>query len=287
MSVLFFCVGAAKAGTSWLHQQLATHPQVHFRAIKELHYFDALENNTLDREVTKHRAQHTDMLDRVLANTQAMSDEKAARLADRAAWLDVLEQGDNTDAYLRYLHHEAGEARVVGDMTPAYALLPEARLRQMATLTSDVRFLYLLRDPIDRLWSHIRMIATRRDSQGKVTARRCARILRRTLNGEETQIIRRSDYATTLRRLRAAVSPANLLVEVFEDVLHGDGFGRICDFLGITRTTPDLVPVHASQKLGMTREQQLAARQWLAPQYDATHQALGRKPERWAMEGVI
>ena len=282
MSVLFFCVGAAKAGTSWLHKQLSAHPECHFRAIKELHYFDALEKGQLADELKKHSDQQKAMLDQIAYTAKPVGQGKSKRLADRAAWMDVLEKGEDTQAYLDYLHDEAGEARVVGDMTPAYALLPEARLQSMARLTADVRFLYLVRDPLERLWSHVRMIAARRDTHGRVTEQRCARILRRTLNGEETQIVARSDYAGALARLSAAVAPAKLCVDVFEEMIAGEGFVRICDFLGIARITPDPVPVHEGQTLEMSREQRLAAMQWLAPQYDATHQALGRLPESWA-----
>ena len=283
MSVLFFCVGAAKAGTSWLHKQLSAHPECHFRAIKELHYFNAIEIGKLPDELKKHRDQQKAMLDQMAYTAKPVGQGKSMRLADRAAWMDVLEKGEDTDAYLDYLHGEAGDARVVGDMTPAYALLPETRLRSMAQLTDDVRLLYLLRDPLERLWSHVRMIAARRDTHGRITEKRCARILRRTLNGEETQIVVRSDYAGALARLTAAVAPAKLSFEVFEEMIAGDGFGRICDFLGISRITPDTVPVHEGQTLEMSREQRLAALQWLAPQYEATHQALGRMPESWAM----
>ncbi len=284
MSVVFLCLGAAKAGTSWLHRQLAAHPECHFRAIKELHYFDALANGKLRDELAKHRDQQKDLLERVAASGRAPGPGQALRLADRAAWMDVLERGDDTAAYLNYLQNGA-DGRLVGDMTPSYALLPEARLAAMATMAPDVRFLYLLRDPVERLWSHIRMIAARRDDQGVVTERRCARILKRTLAGRETQIVNRSDYASALARLRA-VSPAKLLVEAFEDMVRGDGLARICDFLGIARITPDPVAVHEGQALAMTADQRRAAQDWLRPQYDAARMALGRMPEGWAMEGA-
>ena len=33
---VLFCVGAAKAGTSWFHSYLENHPDCHMRGIKEL-----------------------------------------------------------------------------------------------------------------------------------------------------------------------------------------------------------------------------------------------------------
>ena len=65
MTIVFLCVGAAKAGTTWLHTQLKAHPDCHFRAIKELHYFDALEGKRLGQERERHLAEQERVLGRV------------------------------------------------------------------------------------------------------------------------------------------------------------------------------------------------------------------------------
>ncbi|MBT8459958.1 MAG: sulfotransferase [Boseongicola sp.] len=284
MTVLFFCVGAAKAGTSWLHRQLLDHPECHLRAIKELHYFDALENGRLDRQIDHHQAQQRALKERLATRGSAPSEAQLRRLADRAEWLEVLRRGDDQTAYLEYLERGATAGQVVGDMTPAYALLPSKRLERMARMSDDVRMLSVLRDPIERLWSHVRMIAARRDDAGEVTARRCANILKRVFRGEEDQIAMRSDYASALTRLAAV---PKLLVEVFEDMVAGPGFGRICDFLGIARVESALAPVHVGQTLDMTSDQRQAAAAFLAPQYDAAERALGGLPEAWSRKGRL
>lgn len=284
MSVVFLCVGAAKAGTSWLYRQLAAHPECHFRSIKELHYFDGLDEGTAHRNLQRIRARQVALRERTGGGLNATPDQ-ARRIADGGAWLDVLEEGrEDVPAYLGYLGDGAAPGQVVGEATPAYALLSEARLSAMSRMAPDVRFLYLMRDPVDRLWSHVRMIAGRRDTDGVVTARRAGRILDRTISGEETQIVRRSDYAGALARLTAAVPGARLMVEVFEEMVRGEGFARICGFLGIGRVMPDAVPVHAGQTLAMTPDQRRRAAHWLAPQYDAAHRALGRMPGAWGRE---
>ncbi|MEK6215650.1 MAG: sulfotransferase [Boseongicola sp.] len=286
MTVVLICVGAAKAGTSWLHRQLAAHPECHFRAIKELQYFNAIDGGRTSDELAKHRDIQASMLDRFARDGRRPNDEQAGRLSDRADWLDVLERKhENVGAYLRYLETGAGVAKVVGDMTPAYALLSEGRLGGMARMAPDVRILYLIREPVDRLWSHIRMIAARRDGQGRVTERRCDRILNRVISGEEDQIVKRSDYAGALAKLLASVPAGKLLIEVFEDVIAGDAYQRICDFLGIARVEPSRVPVHEGQPLDMTAQQRKAAATWLAPQYDAAARALGGMPEAWGRKG--
>ena len=283
MSVVFLCVGAAKAGTSWLHAQLQRHPECHFREIKELHYFSALENGRLDSELAKHRGWQVDLLERLARSGRVPNDEQARRLADRGAWMDVLEKGaEDIPAYLDYLQGGVDRRTVVGELTPAYALLPETRLTAMARMAPDVRFLYLMRDPVERLWSHVRMIAARR---GEATAERCAAVLERVLAGRESQIVARSDYAGAIRRLTSAVPSARLLFEVFEEMIAGEGFRRLCAFLGIGAMAADPVPVHAGAELAMTDAQRRAAARWLAPQYDAAREALGRMPAGWGQGG--
>ncbi|MDA8587012.1 sulfotransferase [Rhodobacteraceae bacterium] len=286
MNVVFFCIGAAKAGTSWLHRQLTQHPQCHLRSIKELHYFDALEGDQMKRELSKHRDLQKDMLNRLVRNGSAPDVLLGQKLADRAAWLDVLEAGrEDVPAYLDYLNDGAAPGQVVGEVTPAYALLPEKRLRVMARITDDVRFFYMLRDPVERLWSHVRMSAARRDDQGRVTPERTSRILQRVISGAEPQIADRGDYAGALARLSAAVPGPQVLVEAIENMVAGNGLRRLCGFLGIAPMTGDLQPVHAGLPLDMTRDQRKAAADWLAPQYDAAERALGSLPKAWLREG--
>ena len=103
--------------------------------------------------------------------------------------------------------------------------------------------------------------------------------------GEETEIVKRSDYAGALERLKAAVAPARLLIEVFEEMISGEGLNRICDFLGIGRISADPRPVYEGRALAMSEAQRKLATNWLQPQYAAAEAALGRRPGAWAAGG--
>jgi len=41
----FLCVGVHKGGTTWLYQQLDSHPDFWMPPLKELHYFDQLSRS--------------------------------------------------------------------------------------------------------------------------------------------------------------------------------------------------------------------------------------------------
>jgi len=105
-ATLMFCVGATKAGTGWLYEYLADHPQCHFRSIKELHYFDAIENGKLDREILKHETRHAVLAKKIASAGGEGLAEDVVRLRDRSDWLGVLRAGEDPQAYLAYL--EAG-----------------------------------------------------------------------------------------------------------------------------------------------------------------------------------
>lgn len=284
-ATVFFCVGATKAGTGWLYEYLVDHPECHFRTIKELHYFDALDARKLDREIAKHEGRKAVFEKKLAQGNASKMIDTAMAYRDRVDWLSVLARGEDMTAYLDYLYGGRTGERVVGDITPAYSLLPGNVLKTMAGLAEDVRFLYLLRDPVERLWSHIRMIAARREPSGELAPDRAGRILRRTLRGEEGQIARRSDYAGNLTRLRRVVGD-RLKVVFFEDLFEGDGVGQVCAHLGIAPVPARDIVVHRGKSLPLLPEQREMLRDWLAPQYDYVERVIGPVPKAWAAEGT-
>ena len=281
-----FCTGATKAGTSWLHRQIADHPECHMRAIKELHYFDALEFrnwNTWTRGLTERR-------DRVLAETVGATPDVLAnkqRVADDAMELCHLLETRKPDdsAYLAYLTRGLSDQKLIGDFTPAYGLLPVERLRHMAGLVANVRFVYILRDPIQRLWSHARMIAGRRADSPDEIPQKSVNIVRRVMRGKEDEIEKRSDYVDAVERLRAATGPGQLYLGFYEDMFNQDAMNRLTAFLGISpRATSFDKRVHKSPVAQMRPGQWKELREFLAPQYDGLRKMLGTLPPAWGKE---
>ncbi len=285
---LLFCIGATKAGTSWLHRYISNHPQCHMRGIKELHYFDAVEFDDWDPWISDVAGRR----DANRAELAALGPEerriKKAVADDAEDWLRVLNARRADDrAYLDYLDSGRTTERVVADFTPAYGLLPERRLAHMAGLLPDVRFVYLLRDPVQRIWSHARMLARRRAADPSEIQRRSVNILRRILKGKEPEIVRRSDYAGPVARLRAVVAPERLCFGFYEELFTRDEIGRISAFLGIDHGWADFQKrVMEGPKAEMEPGQWDAMRAFLAPQYDAMREMFARLPAAWDNETV-
>jgi len=281
---ILLCVGATKAGTTWLYNHLSAHPECHLRAIKELHYFDTLESGAFDRQLKLQIAFAQKLMRQVDRAKGASRDRALQKLADVNEWAEVLDRRvENIPAYLAYL--EAGRAArpVVADITPAYGMLPEARLRQMVEMAPDVRFLYLLRDPVSRLWSQVRMMAARAAKVLNAVPDLAFSMLDEVLDGRRKGALERGDYAATLERLGAVVEPKRLMVLFQEEMLSMPGLERLCRWLGIeTRPGDFAARVLAGPDLAMPEAQKARARAVLRPQYEyvARHYA-ERLPASW------
>ncbi len=281
---LMFCIGATKSGTSWLHRYIANHPQCHMRGIKELHYFDAIEFDDWEPWIADLTARRDSNLEDATDLSGEVAETKRRVAADAEAWLTVLQGRQQDDgAYLDYLIDGAGpETRLVGDFTPAYGLLPERRLQHMASLDEGVKFVYLMRDPVDRMWSHARMMARRRANKPSEIQRRSVNIVKRILKGKEPEIVRRSDYLGALTRIYNVAAPEQVYLGYYEDLFHRDAIARLSRFLGIDHGWADfgkrfMEGPKAEMELGQWDEM----REFLEPQYAGLERMWGALPKGW------
>ena len=276
-------VGATKAGTTWLYEYLASHPECHVRSIKELHYFDAVENDTFAAQKRVQRGVADKLRLRLLREDGKPAKRALRKLRDVMAWYGVLENraASHVD-YLAYLTAGREDIGLVADITPSYALLPETRLSEMASVSSDVRMIYLLRDPVARLWSHVRMVGRRAARTADAVPDTCYKLLDDVLDGATSGMTMRGDYAGTITRLKRAVDPSRLLVMFMEEMMTGAGLGRLCTFLGIGAEKADFSRrVHAGPVLAMSDDQTRRARALLRPQYEFVARHYPDLPANW------
>jgi hypothetical protein len=279
---VLFCVGAAKAGTSWVHRHLQGHSECHLRSIKELHYFDTVETGNFDWQIKGLRQR----LETSLADAGLTTAQRARRIRDTEDWIVVLSQRRaDPDAYMAYLCRNRRDRKLVADMTPAYGLLPVARLGEMSDIAANTRFLYIIRDPLSRLWSHLRMLARRHDLIDRDVARLVQAALDRVVAGHEVDVINRGDYAETIVRLRTAVDPQRLLIMFQEELMSLPGLSRLAAFLGISARQNVTFDARVNQGVPLEmpaafRERALA---YLAPQYEFVAREVGPLPQGWAL----
>lgn len=284
---ILFGVGATKAGTSWLYRYLHDHPDCALPAVKEAHYWDTFADDARARQVAAFQARVQMLRD---IHTEAKFDGRdwkarnaTQRIADMTALLDML-QSDRADdtAYAAWLSKGRKTAAVLADITPSYSLLSEETLDRMMRLSPATVFIYLIRDPLDRLWSNIRMMARRQLRDGEVFEKKANRLLARLIERGEGPIFARGDYKRNIAKLRRVIPEGRLLVHFFDDLFTKDGIGRVCAFLGIAPADHmrDRV-VHAGQGAMMRETLRPKAMEMLNDQYEWVARNVGPLPQRW------
>jgi len=148
----FLIIGAQKSGTTWLSFNLRKHPQIHFPGIKELHYFNIVE--------------------------EGVPTSLYARIFDKRNWrwryilkLHIkysLQQKRLKHAYRKFrcffgkmndewyaTRFQPKKHQISGEATPEYATLKLETIMHIRELIPDLKIIYLLRNPVDRAWSSV------------------------------------------------------------------------------------------------------------------------------------
>ena len=134
----FLCVGAQKAGTSWLYHQLNSHPDFWMPPIKELGYFDQMSHSRHPDSWRK--APSRDKRDHFFF--AGMESLCSTPFIDR-------------ERYGR-LFAPKGEL-LSGDVTPVYSIVPEEMIVAIMDYFPALKIIFIARDPVERAWSALSM----------------------------------------------------------------------------------------------------------------------------------
>lgn len=194
----FICIGAQKAGTTWLHEMISQHPDVWPGPLKEYHYFS--DRPFKDRMAARRKKMNT------AVQLAGKVDEPGQKGYLR--WLRGLRHVDQyapDDWYAALFSHKRGEGKKTCDFTPAYSTVSPETIRHIRAVLGDVPILYLLRDPLSRELSQLRMVFSRAKPRknapsDEVRWRRMAKGLQE-----------RGDYATYIPRWREVFPRENFL----------------------------------------------------------------------------
>lgn len=289
---IVFGLGAQKAGTSWLHRMLQRHRDVHLPLVKELHYWTAIRPPHFNFPATIARKEAefaaSAWLPARIRRYQTREALSGAYVRDYVGrWNATLSSGgdDGHRAYLDLMGMGARGRKVVGDITPAYALLEADTLKEMAELGPDVRFVFLMRDPVARLWSgvkhRIRVSGVApQDRQKKADA-----ALREALEDDPHMARRRSDYAALMSKLDQVARPDQVLYLFYETLFSQESFDAVTRFLDVAplKAIPDR-KVNARSPENVTPDPELlqAARVALDDTYRIAADRFGDQlPARW------
>lgn len=185
------CIGAQKAGTSWLAQMLGQHPQIWIPPFKEVQYFNHLFMPAHRQWIGWHyRNKQQEIRERHVRRDVPLPPELDA-------YLGAITSGRmfHNQWYKRIFAPAPQHAHAM-DFTPEYSTLPDEGVDYVASFLRKAKVIYLIRDPVDRAISQLRMNLRREGRSPATTADWLAEIANPVL-------AERGDYAAYLPRWQA------------------------------------------------------------------------------------
>jgi hypothetical protein len=186
----FLIVGPQRTGTTWLHAQLRFHPDVFLAEPKEIFFFSSLK----DPSSARFRSRRLDWYLGFFRDP---------------AWRRLLK-----NAITLWRYGELYRPKVRGEATASYAALDRDVIEEIVALNSRLKAILMIRNPIDRAWSHAKKDLLRK------TGRRLEDVpedeLRRFLTGDYQR--RCARFVEHCDNWSSALAPGHLLVRFFDEI---------------------------------------------------------------------
>lgn len=195
----FLGIGAQKAGTTWLSQMLGQHPDIWTPPFKEVQFFN-------HRFVEEHRKWLPWHFRRGRQNIEKRWTARGEEVpADMVRYLDrIAREPMFTNHWYKLVFAPAPAGMKTIDVTPEYSTLPAEGVDFVAKFLPHAKLVYIIRHPVDRAISQLKMNLTR--------ARRKPRTVEDWLaEVEDPVLMDRGDYLNYVPRWNAHFGPDRLL----------------------------------------------------------------------------
>lgn len=228
---IIICAGAQKAGTRWLWDFFEHHPAVATGLKKEQKFWGDVEPEYLRERFnlvldTFKKAVNSE---NPLENIQ----QKGMRLGETLEQMATFTNYDNAEGYIRYhlglIGYQKNTHAV--DISPAYAakltLDDWYDVKDKLSEYFDVKIVYLLRDPIERIISN-GLSYEREEPNGVVNVQT---VIQKAL--DEGRAYYQSRYDLAIPRLLTVFGEANVFIETQECFFNPDSIARMCEIIEV------------------------------------------------------
>ncbi|MDO9106914.1 MAG: sulfotransferase [Methylovulum sp.] len=236
---LLIGAGAMKAGTTWLYKQLETHPKIHFTPEKEIHYFS----------YNKGWGNKLDPKDRARKLNRVIKRQSKPRIVD---WYRNYAQPETIDdQWYCSLFKGVPPDVYCADFSNQYSLIEEDSLRHIQKIAKEVKVIYTLRDPLERLWSHVKFqykYIDQEDLVDSLTVKEFRKLI------SKPWFWKNVDYVSNYDRLVSAFGENNVKLFYLEDFIAfpQGSLWSLEKFLDIRHV--EFKPETASNKVNRTKE---------------------------------
>lgn len=262
----FLCIGAQRAGTTWLYHQLKSHPDFWMPPVKELNYFSAMSRSRHPPPATWREVKPRDARDKFFV--EAMENLCAQPLLDLAGYGRMFLPKEDL---------------LSGDVTPVYGIVPDEMIAAITRHFPELRIIYLARDPVAQVWSALAM-AVRSGGIARFDATDPAAVISLLYHPD---ILCRAFPSMSVARWRRHVPASQLQVFFFDD-LQADPEGLRADIIRFLGGDPAKAQTPAEERInGSSEKEPMNARvteslaQFFATELETCARELGGAAKQW------
>ena len=270
----FVCVGAQKAGTTWLSKLLSAHPEIFVTPVKEIHYFDQAQGLSDKLSAYKRWSRFRKHTGRFLSGSQSAKQKRR----DLRWYMNYLKGPINDDWYVK-LFPKSPDHKISGEFTPEYALIGLDGYTHIRRLAPNAKVLFVLRKPSEQAWSQYLHFRDRRNKE--IDAGEAIRFW------QSDYSIKMRDYALTIRQLHEVFDKSNVHA-IFYEELKADtsrSLHEIYEFLDvgpIDLTKDSMKKVYnMSPKIDIVQELDAYLESECQKITDDVLEIIGRVPSSW------
>lgn len=291
---LFYVIGAQKSGTSWMYRYFRSHPEICIASTKETNFWKIVEKggpfNSRQVRILRRMALLGPLRPwgMKLLSARSLQLLKVAEIGARLR--DAIDPPHTAYADQLFSSLAPGH-RIAGECAPEYGQLTGETYARMAALNSDVRFVYLLRNPVDRYLSSIRQEIKQAIGPERVDAGAILGFLKRSLARPKTYIDRMTHYEVTFAELERAVPKDRIRSYFYETMFDQAVIDDLTAYLGVCSHPAKLDSVvnpaaGGEIEIPMDMIEAIAGR--LAPTYRAMKERFGGAlPESWQVSAEL
>ena len=272
----FVGIGAQKAGTTWLADYLSQHPEVSFSPIKELHYFSRKYLGKDFRDIFVKKISNS------LKNIKSNRDNKSKinfhmnRIMRSVEVLCIEDDDDYKNYFKRHLNEDS---KAFGEITPAYSMLDKNAFENIYELYPEVKFLFGMRSPVERFWSHLRYVKNFNPDFDPMIE------FENRLQDKEFTL--RTDYKRTITELESIVPKEKIFYYFYEDLFGETGdevLRSLTEFLDLKYIAPDFSKsVNVSKRVEMPPEMRKMTQKEFEEVINFVKEKFRRVPENWIL----
>ena len=234
-------VGCQKGATTWLRKQLNNHETCNFGFRKEYHVFDVLYKVDY---VKKKNIKKNNLIYNFRSNLNKAY--KYIFFHEYRRDLFLLDLNNYFD-YFNSLFLNNQKLTTTGDITPSYSGLPLEAFRDIKENLEKrgfkVKVIFIMRDPIERIWSQARMLIKKYKSYNLGNSFSDFIPIINNLNPnnienelvkflyKDNRVIKRTRYEKTINNLEKIFDVDDIFYALYENLFDNETLDRLKDFL--------------------------------------------------------